>query len=127
MNRIPQLLRVTNRDTREVFTIFAKSTDEAYLTLPIAKSDDLEFTWMHAPANDGSGEQWPIYMLKYIPNDSYFRTVNCNTLNVSKTTYFKPNSSYDRSTKKYSCWKFEDVNCDRAFKSTHWVVTDFTF
>lgn len=127
MTKIPQLLRITNRDTREVFTIFAKSTAEAYLTLPIAKSDDLEFTWVTAPANDGSGEQWPIYMLKYIPNDTYFRTVNCNTLNVSKTTYFKPNSSYDRSTKKYSCWKFDDINCARQFKSTHWVVIDFTF
>lgn len=34
---------------------------------------------------------------------------------------------YDRSQKKYSCYKFSDVNQERFFKSSKEVFTDFIF
>lgn len=34
---------------------------------------------------------------------------------------------YDRSTKKYACSKFSDVNYERLLKGTTTVYTEFTF
>lgn len=34
---------------------------------------------------------------------------------------------YDKSTKKYSCVKFSDVNCERLLAGNKEVYTDFTF
>ena len=34
---------------------------------------------------------------------------------------------YDRSEKKYSCYKFSDVNAERFYKGDKEVYTDFIF
>ena len=34
---------------------------------------------------------------------------------------------YDRTTKKYLCWKYGDVCCERLFKGDKEVYTEFTF
>lgn len=36
-------------------------------------------------------------------------------------------SGYDRSTKKYECYKFSDINAFRYLKAETIVYTDFTF
>lgn len=125
MRTLPRLLRVVNLDTREVFTLFVKSIDEAYLALPISKSDDIEFEWVMAPAKDGSNETYPIYMLRDIPKTTYFRTVNCGTLNISNSIYVR--YEYDRCAKMYYCLSVTDIASERKFKSTQWVITDFTY
>lgn len=35
--------------------------------------------------------------------------------------------SYDRSSKKYECYKFDDVNSFRYLKGNKDVITDFVF
>ena len=41
------------------------------------------------------------------------------------TVYVK--GEYDRSTKTYSCFKFDDVNAERFLKGNKKVFVDFTF
>lgn len=36
-------------------------------------------------------------------------------------------SDYDRSSKKYECYKFDDINSYHQFKGNKEVITDFIF
>lgn len=118
-----KLYEVVNFDTREVFRVFATNDKTAKKACRCA-GDDCQAEEMRGYDREAS---YPIYMLKDIPADSYFRYVNCNSYKVGNKTYIKDKDSYNNSTRKYCCTNFDDI-CDyREFKPTQWVVIDFTF
>lgn len=59
--------------------------------------------------------------LKELKKGDFFKLKDSDTA----TVYVK--GEYDRSTKTYSCFKFEDVNDERFFKGSKKVFVDFTF
>lgn len=128
MNNTPRLFRVHNKNTQEVYTLFATSKSQAISQLPLDPRDHFTIDEVMATLPDGS--QHSIHMLKDIATDAsgmYFRTVNCNTLKVGKTVWLKKNGDYDRSTRKYCCIAAEDICKSREFKPTQWVITTFTY
>lgn len=127
MNNTPRLFRVRNKNTQEVYTLFAKSKTEAISLLPLNSSDHFTIEEVMATLPDGS--QHNIYMLRNVTaacSGTFFRTVNCNTLKVGKTVWLKRNGDYDPGTRKYCCMAAEDICKSREFKPTQWVITTFT-
>ena len=59
--------------------------------------------------------------LKELKKGDFFKLKDSDTA----TVYVK--GEYDRSTKTYSCFKFEDVNDERFFKGSKKVFVGFTF
>lgn len=59
--------------------------------------------------------------LKELKKGDFFKLKDSDTA----TVYVK--GEYDRSTKIYSCFKFEDVNDERFFKGSKKVFVGFTF
>ena len=59
--------------------------------------------------------------LKELKKGDFFKLRDSDTA----TVYVK--GEYDRSTKTYSCFKFEDVNDERFFKGSKKVFVGFTF
>ena len=127
--RIPKLIRVTNTDTGEVHVIFAKSYLDAVVRLTdVGVELDKECTQsVEVKVTTEDGCECNIYMLRDIPADSYFRTVNYMSYKVGKTVLLKERDSYDRSVKKYCCIHAEDICRSRLLKPTQWVITDFTY
>ena len=128
IDKTPRLFRVHNMTTQEVFTIFAKSRDEAASLLPLDPSDTFTIDEVMAELPDGSKHN--IFMLRNVPaacSGTFFRTVNCNSLKVGKTVWLKQKGDYDPSTKKYCCRAYEDWCKSREFKPTQWVITTFTY
>ena len=120
-----KLYKIHNQVTGEVFTLFATSKAGAVSCCPLNPGDTFTIDEVMATLPDGS--QHNIHMLKDIPHDSYFRTVNYNSLKVGKTVWLKESDSYDRSTRKYCCIAAEDICKSREFKPTQWVITTFTY
>lgn len=120
-----KLYKIHNQVTGEVFTLFATSKTGAVSCCPLDPGDTFTIDEVMATLPDGS--QHNIHMLKDIPHDSYFRTVNYNSLKVGKTVWLKESDSYDRSTRKYCCIAAEDICKSREFKPTQWVITTFTY
>lgn len=127
VNKTPRLYRVINKDSGEVFNTFAKSKTEAASSCFINIGDI--FTIEEVRVVDG-GVPHLVFRLKDIiagSTGAFFRTVNCSTLKVGKTTWLKKNGDYDRSTKKYCCITAEDICKSREFKPTQWVIATFTY
>lgn len=59
--------------------------------------------------------------LKELKKGDFFKLKDSDTA----TVYVK--GEYDRSTKTYSCFKFEDVNAERFLKGSKKVFVGFTF
>lgn len=59
--------------------------------------------------------------LRELKKGDFFRLKDLDTA----TVYVK--GEYDRSSKTYSCFKFEDVNEERFFKGSKKVFVGFTF
>lgn len=59
--------------------------------------------------------------LKELKKGDFFKLKDSDTA----TVYVR--GEYDRSTKTYSCFKFEDVNDERFFKGSKKVFVGFTF
>jgi hypothetical protein len=128
IDKTPRLFRVVNIDTAEVFTTFAKSSDEAVSSLPLGPSDTFTIEEVMATLPDGS--QHNIFQLRHVPaacSGTFFRTVNCNSLKVGKTVWLKNKGDYDPSTRKYCCIAAEDICKSREFKPGQWVITTFTY
>lgn len=123
--KIPRLWKVHNLDSGEVFTVFATTKDSAISSLPIGTNDLFTIEEVRVTTEDGCTNA--IYRLKDIPIDSYFRTVNGTSLKVGKTVMVKERDSYDKSSKKYCCIKFDDICSSRTFKPSQYVILDFTF
>lgn len=123
--KIPRLWKVHNHSTGELFTVFAITKDSAVSSLPIGAFDEFTIEEVRVTTEDGCTNA--IYRLKDIPVNTYFRTVNTTTLNIGKTVMVKDKASYNHSTKKYVCSKFEDINSWREFKPSQHVIIDFTF
>lgn len=127
--RIPKLIRVNNTETGEVFEIFAKSYLDAVTRLTDMGIDlpkeHTEVSEIKVTAEDGC--ECNIHMLKDVPANSFFRTVNYKSRKIGRTVLLKESDSYDRSTKKYCCIHAEDICRDRLLKPTQWVITDFTY
>ena len=119
-----KLYKVVDLDTREVHNVFAKSEKSAIKQCRLYDGDHINVEEVKAYNREGS---YPVYLLKDIPFDTFFRYANCNSLKVGNKTYIKRRDDYDRSTKKYCCMNWEDVNDWREFKPTQWVVIDFTY
>lgn len=128
MNNTRRLFRVHNKNTQEVYTLFATSKSQAVSQLPLDPGDHFDIEEVKTLAGDGGFHN--IYMLKDVTpgiSGMYFRTVNCNTLKVGKTVWLKKNGDYDHSTRKYCCIAAEDICKSREFKPTQWVITTFTY
>ena len=127
--RIAKLIRVINTETGEVFEIFAKSYLDAVTRLTDMGVDlpkeYTEVTEIKVTAEDGC--ECNIHMLKDVPANSFFRTVNYKSHKIGRTVLLKESDSYDRSTKKYCCIHAEDICRSRLLKPTQWVITDFTY
>lgn len=127
IDKTPRLFGVHNITTGEVFTIFAKSRDEAASLLPLDPSDTFTIEEVMAIYDDIPHN---IFQLRHVvcgATGMFFRTVNYRTLKVGKTVWLKKNGDYDRSTKKYCCRAYEDWCKSREFKPTQWVITTFTY
>lgn len=128
IDKTPRLFKVHNLNTQEVYTIFATSKAQAVSLLPLDPGDTFTIDEVMATLPDGS--QHNIFMLRNVPvegSGEFFRTVNCNSLKVGKTVWFKQKGDYDPSTKKYCCRAYEDWCKSREFKPTQWVITTFTY
>ena len=123
IEKYPRLHRVVNLHTQEVFTLFAKSKEEAVSLCPIGCFDDIEVTEIKATLD---GSEYSIFQLRNVPV-TFFKTVNCNTLKVGKTVWIKKRGDYDPSTRKYCCIAAEDISKSREFKPAQWVITTFTY
>lgn len=127
IDKTPRLFKVVNQDTAEVYMTFAKSKDEAVSTLPLSPSDTFIIEEVMAICD---GVPHHIFQLRHVVcgvAGMFFRTVNCNTLNVGKTVWLKKNGDYDRSTRKFCCIAAEDICKSREFKPGQWVITTFTY
>lgn len=60
-------------------------------------------------------------MIKELANGEFFRLTDSETAPVWVRV------SYDRSSKKYYCYKFDDVFHKNFFKGTRVVFVDFEF
>lgn len=128
IDKTPRLFRVSNEDTREVFTIFATSKSQAVSLLPLDPGDTFTIDEVMVTETDGSKHN--IFQLRSVPaacSGTFFKTVNCNTLNVGKTVWLKQKGDYDPSTRKYCCIAAEDISKSREFKPGQWVITTFTY
>ena len=77
------------------------------------------------PDSLSNNECHRITYISELPKGCYFRLVNPGSLKVSRTVYVR--SDYDRSTRRYCAYAFDDVNYTRDFKPDRLVCIDFTF
>lgn len=62
--------------------------------------------------------------IKDLKKGEYFKTINAKGV-VSVCVYVR--GDYERSSRRYSAVKFEDVNNERFFKPEQEVTTEFEF
>jgi len=62
--------------------------------------------------------------IKELKKGTYFTLKNIQNPNENQV-YIK--GEYERTTKKYSCFKFSDTNAERFIAGNKSVFTDFTF
>lgn len=62
--------------------------------------------------------------IKEIKKGDYF---TLKPIEEPKESQVYVRGEYDRSEKKYSCYKFSDTNAERFFAGTKEVYTDFIF
>lgn len=130
MKTIPRLYRILNEKTGEHFTIFALSPEHALKIVPVPfpSTPDIPVKVEEVLATEAStGIQYPIYRLKDIPNNTYFKSVNIFGMKATSTVLIKDKNSYNRSTKKYDCTVFRDISLSRSYLPSHYVIIDFTF
>ena len=65
-------------------------------------------------------------LLKYLKKGDYFTKKDYGFGEVSETKVWV-RGDYDRSTKKYECFKFDDVCKTQMISGTKEVYIDFTF
>lgn len=70
---------------------------------------------------------YPIVRLRDVPKGSYFHRVTRKDGEYCEHSVVWCKGEYDRSTKKWFCHKFEDVNHSKLFKGEEVVTVDFTF
>lgn len=70
---------------------------------------------------------YPIVKLKDIEPGSYFHRITKRDGEYCEHSVVWCKGEYDRSTKKWFCHKFEDVNHSRLLKGEELVTIDFTF
>lgn len=70
---------------------------------------------------------YPITRLRDVPKGLYFHRVSVKDGEYCEHSVVWCKGEYDRSTKKWLCHKFEDVNHSRLFKGEERVTVDFTF
>lgn len=72
-----------------------------------------------------------IRRIKELELGDYFvissKSIDCNTEEVKSSSSVWVRGSYDRSSKKYSCYKYDDVNHENFFKGDKKVFVDFIF
>lgn len=81
--------------------------------------------WLTAPDSLSNDECHRITYISELPKGTYFRLVNPGTLKVNPTVYVR--DDYDRSTKKYTACRHDDICSSREFKPDRLVCIDFTF
>lgn len=70
---------------------------------------------------------YPIVRLKDVPKQSYFHRVSIKDGEFCEHSVVYCKGEYDHSTRKWCCYKFEDICNDRLFKGEERVTIDFTF
>ena len=70
---------------------------------------------------------YPIVRLKDVPKGSYFHRTSMRDGEFCEHSVVWLKGEYDHSTRKWSCYKFEDICNDRLFKGEERVTIDFTF
>lgn len=70
---------------------------------------------------------YPIVRLRDLKKGDYFHRITRKDGEYCEHSVVWCKGEYDRSTKKWFCHKFEDVNHSRLFKGEEMVTIDFTF
>lgn len=70
---------------------------------------------------------YPIVRLCDVPKGTYFHRTSLRNGEFCEHSVVWCRDEYDRSTKKYLCYKFEDVNHSNQFRGEERVTIDFTF
>jgi hypothetical protein len=70
---------------------------------------------------------YPVIRLRDVPAGSYFHRVTRKDGEYCEHSVVWCKGEYDRSTKKWFCHKFEDVNHSKLYKGEEMVTIDFTF
>ena len=70
---------------------------------------------------------YPIVRLRDVPKGSYFHRVTLRDGEYCEHSVVWCKGEYDHSTRKWCCYKFEDICNDRLFKGEERVTIDFTF
>lgn len=70
---------------------------------------------------------YPIIRLRDVPVGSYFHRIARKDGEYCEHSVVWCKGEYDRSTKKWFCHKFEDVNHSRLCRGEEMVTIDFTF
>lgn len=70
---------------------------------------------------------YPIVRLRDLKEGDYFHRITRKDGEYCEHSVVWCKGEYDRSTKKWFCHKFEDVNHSRLLKGEEMVTVDFTF
>lgn len=70
---------------------------------------------------------YPVVRLGDLKPGTYFHRTTLKNGELCEHSVVWCRGDYDRSTKKYCCYKFEDVNHSREFRREERVSIEFTF
>lgn len=116
-----ELYKVTdNADVQRLF--WAKSEEHA-----VEKYEKYYFSGNPVAEKVLTDQGYPIVRLRDVPKGAYFHRVTLTDGEFCEHSVAWCKGEYDRSTKKWFCHKFEDVNHSRLYKGEERVTIDFTF
>lgn len=131
MAKINFYVSITNIDTgegRRVLTpdaTLGKAVQHFEKSMPSWAGRTKAEPWLTAPDPLSNNECHRITTISQLPKGCYFRLVSQTTLKVNKCVYVR--DDYDKSTRRYCAYRFDDVNAYRDFEPTRLVCIDFTF
>ena len=124
-DRIPHLYRVYNSETGEVWELFAKDNLDAICKCLEGPEAD-PFTGPFRAEELLTPEGYRITMLRLLPKETYFNLVSARGQKPTPSRVYV-RGEYDRSTAKYECCYFEDINHWRLLNGNLLVTIDMTF
>lgn len=101
---------------------FAKSAEDAIKTY-----SENYFADNPVAAKVLTDQGYPIVRLGDLAPGTYFHRTTLKDGEFCEHSVVWCRGDYDRSTKRYTCYKYEDVNHSNQFKREERVTIDFTF
>ena len=123
-DRIPTLYRVWNKETGEVWELFAKNNLDAICQCPggpeSAPTGPFRTEELLTP------EGYRITCLRLLPKGTYFNLVAARGKKPTPSRVYV-RGEYNRSAARYECCRFEDINHCRLLNGRTLVTFDMTF